>query len=356
MRSGPPNSGYVCRLMAIMVLNVADSRPRCRPMRWRQAMQPHGGPHMPTTQSTTEFEGPIAEGGVEPMPLSVVLVHGAWANGSCWNKVVPLLKARGVDVVAVHNPLTAFEADVTGTRRVVDDQPGDVVLVGHSYGGVVITEVGAQPKVKALVYVAAFAPSEGESINSGACAVRRAAVPRRTPCRRRGNAVLVGQRPRAVLRARSDRGGEDAAGGHPGALCRCELRRQGHLGRICRETVLVRCCRQRSGRRRRFRSTAPRRRGRQRSTSTPATSRCLPNQMWWPISSSPRSRLRSNHYDLRGRTAAEVTAGIQHHFAPSVVGTERLQAHPAASASCARQTSSGSEAVYICAVNGAEAC
>jgi pimeloyl-ACP methyl ester carboxylesterase len=113
------------------------------------------------------FDGPIAERGVEPMPLTVVLVHGAWANGSCWNKVVPPLKARGVDVVAVHNPLTAFEADVTGTRRVVDDQPGDVVLVGHSYGGVVITEVGADAKVRALVYVAAFAPSEGESINTG---------------------------------------------------------------------------------------------------------------------------------------------------------------------------------------------
>ena len=101
------------------------------------------------------------------MPLTVVLVHGAWANGSSWSKVVPLLKARGLEVVAVHNPLTSFEADVAGTRRVVDDQPGDVVLVGHSYGGVVITEVGANPKVKALVYVAAFAPAEGESINVG---------------------------------------------------------------------------------------------------------------------------------------------------------------------------------------------
>jgi pimeloyl-ACP methyl ester carboxylesterase len=99
------------------------------------------------------------------MPLTVVLVHGAWANGSCWNKVVPLLEARGVEAVAVHNPLTAFEADVANTRRVVEDQPGDVVLVAHSYGGLVATEVGANPKVKALVYVAAFAPSEGESIN-----------------------------------------------------------------------------------------------------------------------------------------------------------------------------------------------
>jgi pimeloyl-ACP methyl ester carboxylesterase len=100
------------------------------------------------------------------MPLTVVLVHGAWANGSCWDKVIPLVKARGVEVVAVHNPLTAFAADVAGTRRVVDDQPGDVVLVGHSYGGAVITEVGGNATVKALVYVAAFAPPAGESINS----------------------------------------------------------------------------------------------------------------------------------------------------------------------------------------------
>ena len=113
------------------------------------------------------FGGATADRGGKPMPLTVVLVHGAWANGSCWNKVVPLLADRGIDVVAVHNPLTAFDADVTGTRRVVDDQTGDVVLVGHSYGGVVITEVGSSPKVKALVYVAAFAPPEGESINAG---------------------------------------------------------------------------------------------------------------------------------------------------------------------------------------------
>jgi pimeloyl-ACP methyl ester carboxylesterase len=97
---------------------------------------------------------------------SVVLVHGAWANGSSWAAVIPLLQARGIDVVAVHNPLTSFEADVAATRRVIADQPGDVVLVGHSYGGAVITEAGDSPKVKGLVYVAAFAPSAGESVNA----------------------------------------------------------------------------------------------------------------------------------------------------------------------------------------------
>jgi len=97
---------------------------------------------------------------------SVVLVHGAWANGSSWEEVIPLLQAQGLEVVAVHNPLTSFEADVAATKRVIDDQKGDVILVGHSYGGVVITEAGSSDKVRALVYVAAFAPSAGESVNA----------------------------------------------------------------------------------------------------------------------------------------------------------------------------------------------
>jgi pimeloyl-ACP methyl ester carboxylesterase len=97
---------------------------------------------------------------------SIVLVHGAWANGSSWAEVVPLLQARGLNVVAVHNPLSSLEADVAATRRVIADQNGDVILVGHSYGGAVITEAGNSDKVRALVYVAAFAPSKGESINS----------------------------------------------------------------------------------------------------------------------------------------------------------------------------------------------
>lgn len=97
---------------------------------------------------------------------TIVLVHGAWANGSSWGQVIPLLQAKGYKVVAVHNPLSSFEADVANTRRVIADQPGDVVLAGHSYGGAVITEAGDSDKVKALVYVAAFAPSAGESVNS----------------------------------------------------------------------------------------------------------------------------------------------------------------------------------------------
>jgi pimeloyl-ACP methyl ester carboxylesterase len=112
-----------------------------------------------------------AAGGIAPAAFgqdapSVVLVHGAWANGSSWEKVIPLLQARGLDVVAVHNPASSFEADVAATRRVIDDRPGEVILVGHSYGGAVITEAGTSDKVRALVYVAAFAPAAGESVNS----------------------------------------------------------------------------------------------------------------------------------------------------------------------------------------------
>ncbi|MED5620743.1 alpha/beta fold hydrolase [Ideonella sp. BN130291] len=95
---------------------------------------------------------------------TVVLVHGAFADGSAWDKVVPLLQAKGLNVVAVQNPLTSLADDVAATRRVLDMQTGPVVLVGHSWGGVVISEAGAHERVKSLVYVAAFAPSEGQSV------------------------------------------------------------------------------------------------------------------------------------------------------------------------------------------------
>jgi pimeloyl-ACP methyl ester carboxylesterase len=94
---------------------------------------------------------------------TVVLVHGAFADGSSWEKVIPLLQAKGLKVVAVQNPLTSLADDVAATKRVIDAQTGKVVLVGHSWGGMVITEAGTSDKIKSLVYVAAFAPSEGEA-------------------------------------------------------------------------------------------------------------------------------------------------------------------------------------------------
>ena len=96
---------------------------------------------------------------------TVVLVHGAFVDGSEWNKVVPLLQAQGLKVVAVQNPLTSLAADVEATKRAIAEQTGKVVLVGHSWGGMAITQAGASDKVSALVYVAAFAPSEGQAAN-----------------------------------------------------------------------------------------------------------------------------------------------------------------------------------------------
>ncbi|MES2072075.1 MAG: alpha/beta hydrolase [Pseudomonadota bacterium] len=97
---------------------------------------------------------------------TVVLVHGAFADGSSWDQVIPLLQAKGLKVVAVQNPLSSLADDVVAAQRVIDAQSGKVVLVGHSWGGAVITQAGVSDKIKALVYVAAFAPSEGESLGS----------------------------------------------------------------------------------------------------------------------------------------------------------------------------------------------
>jgi pimeloyl-ACP methyl ester carboxylesterase len=95
---------------------------------------------------------------------NVVLVHGAWADGSSWSKLIPLLQAHGLNVVAVQNPLTSLADDAAATRRAIALQDGPVLLIGHSYGGAVITEVGTDPKVAALVFVAAFAPDTGEAV------------------------------------------------------------------------------------------------------------------------------------------------------------------------------------------------
>ena len=95
---------------------------------------------------------------------NVVLVHGAWADGSSWSKLIPLLQAKGLHVVAVQNPLSSIADDVASTNRLINAQDGLVLLVGHSYGGAVITEAGNNPKVAGLVYVAAFAPDEGETL------------------------------------------------------------------------------------------------------------------------------------------------------------------------------------------------
>ena len=103
-----------------------------------------------TAHATTEVVG------------NVVLVHGAYADGSCWSEVIPLLQAAGVTVTSVQNPLTSLADDVACTIRALDLQSGPTVLVGHSYGGSVITQAGDHPLVRSLVYLSARAPAEGE--------------------------------------------------------------------------------------------------------------------------------------------------------------------------------------------------
>ena len=97
---------------------------------------------------------------------SVVLVHGGFVDGSGWEGVYRILKKDGYDVTIVQNPTTTLADDVAVTRRAIAAAPGKVVLVGHSYGGVVITEAGTDPKVASLVYITAFAPDKGESVAS----------------------------------------------------------------------------------------------------------------------------------------------------------------------------------------------
>lgn len=96
-------------------------------------------------------------------PVSIVLVHGALIDGSSWRGVYDLLTRRGFRVAVVQQPLTGFDEDVVATKRVIDQQKGPVVLVGHSYGGAIITVAGTDPKVKALVYVAGLQPDVGET-------------------------------------------------------------------------------------------------------------------------------------------------------------------------------------------------
>jgi pimeloyl-ACP methyl ester carboxylesterase len=99
-------------------------------------------------------------------PGTVVLVHGGFVDGSGWQGVYSLLRKDGDSVAIVQNPTLSLEGDVAATKRVIDAQDEPVILVGHSYGGAVITEAGNDPNVAALVYIAAFAPDEGESVNT----------------------------------------------------------------------------------------------------------------------------------------------------------------------------------------------
>src|SRR5450755_3260123 len=101
-----------------------------------------------------------------PGVKNIVIVHGAFGDGSGWKAVYTILTKKGYHVTIVQNPLTSLDNDVEATKRILDQQDGPVVLVGHSWAGVVITQAGVDPKVASLVYVAAFEPDKGETANS----------------------------------------------------------------------------------------------------------------------------------------------------------------------------------------------
>ncbi len=101
-----------------------------------------------------------------PKINNVVLVHGGFVDGAGWRGVYDILKKDGFNVSIVQNPTITLAGDVAATKLVIDSQPGKVILVGHSYGGAVITEAGSDPNVVGLVYITAFAPDKGESVNT----------------------------------------------------------------------------------------------------------------------------------------------------------------------------------------------
>lgn len=112
------------------------------------------------------LEGRTIMAGLLVSPVSIVLVHGGFVDGAGWEGVYNGLKKDGYDVSVVQNPTTSLADDVVATRLAIAQAQGLVVLVGHSYGGVVITEAGTDPKVAGLVYITAFAPDKGESVAS----------------------------------------------------------------------------------------------------------------------------------------------------------------------------------------------
>jgi pimeloyl-ACP methyl ester carboxylesterase len=101
-----------------------------------------------------------------PKARNVVLVHGLFADGSCWTEVIPKLQAAGLNVTSVQNPLTTLDEAVASAQRVLARQDGPTVLVGHSFSGMIVTEAGVDPKVSAVVYVAARAPDAGEDYSA----------------------------------------------------------------------------------------------------------------------------------------------------------------------------------------------
>ena len=129
------------------------------------------------------------------MPLSekpsILFVHGLWADGSCWSETIPPLRAEGYNVISVQVPLTSLQDDVAAVKRALDRAGGPAILVGHSWGGFVITASGTDDRVKGLVYIAALGPDTGKSVVSAAAKFDPAPVFKR---RRSGRLYLAEQR------------------------------------------------------------------------------------------------------------------------------------------------------------------
>jgi pimeloyl-ACP methyl ester carboxylesterase len=123
------------------------------------SQQTQGQPAETGSRQTSEGSRSLS-GGVK----NIVFVHGAFADGSSWERVIPMLHAKGYNVIAVQNPLTSLEEDVAATKRAIASVDGPVLLVAHSYGGMVISQAGNDPKVVGLLYVCSLVPDEGQAV------------------------------------------------------------------------------------------------------------------------------------------------------------------------------------------------
>lgn len=161
-----------------------------------------------------------------------VLVHGGFVDGSGWQGVYDALKADGFQVAVVQNPARSLDGDVAATRQVIDALPGPVTLVGHSYGGVVITEAGNHPKVSSLVYIAAFAPDTGESVSSLTADPPPAPPSRRScrPARASSSSTGTGSPPPSPVICPAPRPSSWRTRRSPGAWTRWPARCPGRLG------------------------------------------------------------------------------------------------------------------------------
>src|SRR5262245_60780113 len=120
------------------------------------------GATLPLLHRVASAQTPPMTKNVAPKTKNVVFVHGLFADGSCWSKVIARLQQHGVNCTSVQNPLTSLQEASEAARRAIAAQPGPTVLVGHSFSGMIVTDVGVDPKITALVYVAARAPDAGE--------------------------------------------------------------------------------------------------------------------------------------------------------------------------------------------------